>query len=100
MRIRTPAKARQRDAARAYLNDQGDLGRFLPGFDAYAGVAGPVRQCLARIGVVGRSGRRRSSNSPYDRYASRAWATKMPTLRTKKNAATTSKNMGQPWRCK
>lgn len=33
---------------------------------------------------------------PYDRYASRAWATKMPTLRTTRNAATTSKNMGQP----
>jgi len=39
-RIRTLAKARQREPARAYLNDQGDLGRFLPGFDAYAGVAG------------------------------------------------------------
>jgi hypothetical protein len=34
--------------------------------------------------------------SPYDRYASRAWATKMPALRTKRIAATTSKNMGQP----
>ena len=33
---------------------------------------------------------------PYDRYASRAWATKMPALRTKRVAATTSKNMGQP----
>jgi hypothetical protein len=32
----------------------------------------------------------------YDRYASRAWATKMPALRTKRAAATTSKNMGQP----
>jgi hypothetical protein len=37
---------------------------------------------------------------PYDRYASRAWATKMPALRTKRIAATTSKNMGQPWRYK
>ena len=36
------------------------------------------------------------NNSPYDRYASRAWATKMPALRTKRIAATTSKNMGQP----
>jgi hypothetical protein len=36
------------------------------------------------------------SDSLYDRYASRAWANKMPTLRTTRNVATTSKNMGQP----
>jgi hypothetical protein len=39
---------------------------------------------------------RRETDSPYDRYASSAWANKMPTLRTTRNAATTSKNIGQP----
>jgi hypothetical protein len=39
---------------------------------------------------------RRKTDSPYERYASSAWANKMPTLRTTRNAATTSKNMGQP----
>ena len=42
----------------------------------------------ARIAVMGSD---RTDNSPYERYASRARATKMLALRTKRIAATTSK---------
>ena len=51
-RIRTLAKARQRELAWTYSTDQDNLGRFLPAFGAYTGVAGPARRCLARIGRV------------------------------------------------
>jgi hypothetical protein len=37
-----------------------------------------------------------SNEAPYDRYASRAWATKMPALMIKRIAVTSSKNIGQP----
>jgi hypothetical protein len=63
MRIRTLAKARQREPARAYLNDQGDLGRFLPAFGAnlWCSGAGPTMLGADQVSVETDE---RSSSSP------------------------------------